>query len=1435
MDINTLITQLRAQAASNSSIVLDTTLLSADQVSTIQSQFGLDSSTFLTITGVTTADIPDATANTVSITTGTVAALQITDLTVQTLSFTVDTSVDFILSLAAPSTWTWTTSFPLLNAFPFTGVAPSNTYFIYATSAQTTFQLWSTAANDAITLVAGLNMATESDVGALALLTALLGSSAPGFCKCWGAFSLENNYPYPLMTLSAPLLTSFPLLSNLTINNLNLVLTVTPPQDLVQDITLAISADTSDMQFSLGIDESSDTITVTGQPLSTYTATLENIADSTIGAAVLPSGTNFSDFIPSALATAFDDITFNGFEVELTLGSTFAVSYLSFDIGQLTGTNVNLGLFDMSGFNLYAQWFQPASSSSTAIINITANANIPVAVFTDPFAFSISLVHTTSWEIDSIQATYAGNISFSDIITEIAPGTDVPQELSDLTFGSFLVSADPQGSTFTCSCAGDFSCSVLSSSLSSTFFLEFEKTATGITFVLNAGATIGLTALLMDVTLTTGAGTTSLQFNGTADAVPLSTLITSLFADFDIDLSTLPEIELTSLTVSYNTPTMGVVVIDADFLFDNQYTGEFCIVAQQLGTPAAWQFVAFADLGAVTPVDIGSMLPLVGNQIKGDFELKDAYLTVTSAAPTGISIPSRPDITVTPGVAFGFDLLLAGTAQSVTLPVTSYPSTQSGSTSAFAVAATGSSTTDPSSVYTLQVQKNLGPIFIESIGINYASQVISCAISASMTVGPVNVTLNGFSFGSSIAAFSPVFGLNGLGFSYQSSGLSISGGIVRVPDAQLPSGVILQFDGALVVQAEQWGLSALASYAQLSTGLPSFFIFADVSAPLGGAPFFFVTGLMGGFGYNRSLAIPSFNQVAAFPLLAIDAPQTGSAMDVAMNTLQILEGQVAGADGTKVQWIVPQEGDYWVAAGISFTSFEIIQGELLVVAQFGNDLAFALLGLAWLSLPQGAAISDAFVYVELQMEAVLKPTDGYFTVAASITSNSFLLSNACHLTGGFAFSIWFGSNANAGQFVFTIGGYHPAFVIPSYYPNVARLGFNWQVSTDISITGASYFALTPGCGMAGGSLDALFQSGDVKAWFTAQADMLVTWNPFSFVADISIDIGASVRLNLLVCHKTITVSIGASLNLWGPPVGGIVKVHIVIVTVTISFGSDSAQNQNNEPLPWTTFAQLLPDAADVCKIVANTGLSQVLTQQSSDNTVLFAKAAATGTTTQLWAVRAAAFQFTTQSVVPASSLTYNGNAITSGTNVDIRPMNITGTTSVHDLTITPGSSTGTPIDITGWQLTPNYGSMAATLWGQPQTDSNNNFVQAPALPNADTIPNLITGFTVTVPPPVPGNSTGVVAITELMEEYILEGIPQAPWNTNPVPGTVYEPVISTTTIADITGIATTLSANRNALYALLSSNGIYQGSNDAMSQLAATAGNLYTATPMEQS
>ena len=68
--------------------------------------------------------------------------------------------------------------------------------------------------------------------------------------------------------------------------------------------------------------------------------------------------------------------------------------------------------------------------------------------------------------------------------------------------------------------------------------------------------------------------------------------------------------------------------------------------------------------------------------------------------------------------------------------------------------------------------------------------------------------------------------------------------------------------------------------------------------------------------------------------------------------------------------------------------------------------------------------------VELALQARFSSQEAVLSVLAQLTDNSWIVNESVRLTGGFAFVIWF----RDGQFVFTIGGYGPAFDKPERLP-----------------------------------------------------------------------------------------------------------------------------------------------------------------------------------------------------------------------------------------------------------------------------------------------------------------------------------------------------------------------------------------------------------------
>lgn len=598
------------------------------------------------------------------------------------------------------------------------------------------------------------------------------------------------------------------------------------------------------------------------------------------------------------------------------------------------------------------------------------------------------------------------------------------------------------------------------------------------------------------------------------------------------------------------------------------------------------------------------------------------------------------------------------------------------------------------------IQKKFGVLQLGRIGIGLKDSDIRISVDASMLTGGLLFSVKDMGLSVNLDSGKVRGFLAGMEVGFMSSGLEISGSLQNIPPTKEVS---YQFDGSLSIRMGEWQFLALASFAQLNDKSMSFFAFLKVNGMIGGVPAFMITGLMGGIGINRKLVIPSLNEVCEFPLLKLGGG-TKSKSDV----IDMLEGRIPGENGKKKQWLRVSKGDYWLAAGIEFTSCELVEGKLLLIASFNQEISFALLGLASLVLPKGKSKEEAYVFLEMQMQAVLNPSQGIFIVQACITPNSFLLYKDCRLHGSFAFAMWFGKHSHAGQFVITIGGYHPAFCVPDYYPKAEPVGFSWQVSAHVTAKGEAYLAVTPSCVMAGGRLEILYQLGNLKAWFCAYAHFLIAWKPFYFMAEIGVEVGASYRIRVWFIQATIKVSVGATLKLWGPPTGGTARIHLSILSFHVNFGASNQTGGSQESLSWKEVKELLPKEEELCTVQPSNGVYEETDTHSG----------------KIWSVSGAEFAFAVRTSIPVEE---NGM-------ISVRPMNCSQNVSsklkVEILRKTGGSYR--EVDLSRWGKAQYHQAVPASLWGTPISE-NGRFVQRSSKPSADTVPDCCMGYDIRVP------------------------------------------------------------------------------------------------------
>ena len=321
-------------------------------------------------------------------------------------------------------------------------------------------------------------------------------------------------------------------------------------------------------------------------------------------------------------------------------------------------------------------------------------------------------------------------------------------------------------------------------------------------------------------------------------------------------------------------------------------------------------------------------------------------------------------------------------------------------------------------------RKTIGPLSLQRLGVKYADGQLFFLVDLGFSAGGLTIDLAGLSVSSRLTQFSPEFHLAGLELGYKSSVFEIAGEFLSMPPVK---GVVFEYTGAATLKAGSFDLTALGAYAQLTSGQPSLFVFAVLEIPLGGPPYFFITGAAAGFGFNRRLVVPEVEDIPNFPLVAAAMNPSAVFPDKSNQTTSLSQ-----ALGVLETYIPVEPGEYWLAAGIKFSSFEMISSFAMISVAFGNRLEIALLGESQLSIPPDPSGENPTIprspTLKWRWRSRIDPDAGDFMVAAVWTGDSWLLDKSCRLTGGFAFCVWYGGG-HAGDFGYAGGynsHYHPA-------------------------------------------------------------------------------------------------------------------------------------------------------------------------------------------------------------------------------------------------------------------------------------------------------------------------------------------------------------------------------------------------------------------------
>ena len=466
---------------------------------------------------------------------------------------------------------------------------------------------------------------------------------------------------------------------------------------------------------------------------------------------------------------------------------------------------------------------------------------------------------------------------------------------------------------------------------------------------------------------------------------------------------------------------------------------------------------------------------------------------------------------------------------------------------------------DPPGPWWIAIQQGFGPLYLEQVGFdarvlaNGKLERVSVLMDGSVSMFGLTCAVDDLQVtyftvdGDFLNANNWQVDLAGLAVAADIGGVSIAGGLLKQETINLQGHKQIEYLGMLLGRFAVYGLTIYGGYGEgvddKGNKFTAFFAIGAVNGPIGGPPAFFLTGIGGGFGINRQLRIPTdLANFGDYPL--IQALDIAASPSDPMQQLRELGSYFPMSKGT-----------FWFAAGLSFTSFALVDGIAVVGVQIGDGLDINLLGLARMALPRPQV---ALVSIEVALIVRFSSSEGVLWVQGQLTDNSWLLYPDIKLTGGFAYVIWFGGE-RAGEFVLTLGGYHPDFKRAGY-PVVPRLGLRWSIGSNIVIKAGSYFALTSEALMAGGDFEGSATFGPAWAEVKFGAHGIVYFDPFSYQVNAYCRIAAGITIDTWIFGEiTISISLGARIEVKGPDFRGSVTFEVGPVELTFDFGgSDKA-------------------------------------------------------------------------------------------------------------------------------------------------------------------------------------------------------------------------------------------------------------------------------------
>jgi hypothetical protein len=461
---------------------------------------------------------------------------------------------------------------------------------------------------------------------------------------------------------------------------------------------------------------------------------------------------------------------------------------------------------------------------------------------------------------------------------------------------------------------------------------------------------------------------------------------------------------------------------------------------------------------------------------------------------------------------------------------------------------------------TVPLTMTIGPVAIYNLSMCITSDdgVIAMPVGATMglTLGPFAVLVQDLGMRLELepgaedavlsglgvaAAFKPP---DAIGLSLDIAGVVAGGGIIGLqPD-------IGRWWGGLAFEFVTVGLEAVVVVDTRLPGQPdAWSFFAAVSATFPSLPLgfgFFLSGVGGLVCLDRALdadALAAGLRDGAVDALLFpddplaDAPKIAASLD---DWFPAAPGSSVFAVAAEIDWGAP---------------VPLVRGQLGVAVSL-PETEIALLGSLSMVLPD-----ETVPELELHLDSLgeIDTAGGTVWVRASLYDSTLI--GAFELSGDMAAYV---SVLNQPYFLLAVGGYHPAFSPPGYLPpavtELERMGFEIDLSDDIWLGVAGYVAVTANTLQFGAEATLEASTEFLLTTYTASGsagfDVLLTFSPFAFVADVHVSVEVSAGDKELF-GADLAVHIEGP-QPWYATVRGSVDFFGIDVPFDLSFGGAAA-------------------------------------------------------------------------------------------------------------------------------------------------------------------------------------------------------------------------------------------------------------------------------------